>query len=135
MRRLAWGVLLLCACSAAPGAAPVDPSSTPASDPASDPARPDDVSIHGSGHGSGHGPDGATDDAGNDAHDWCAAAEARLEELGCRDPRGDPMWVNRRGERFRDTCRVAQDQGGIFLDPQCIAHAQRCEEANACPPG
>jgi hypothetical protein len=65
--------------------------------------------------------------------DWCAAAEARLEKLDCRDPRGDPMWVNRRGERFADTCRTAYEQGGVFLNPQCIAEAASCQEANACP--
>jgi hypothetical protein len=45
--------------------------------------------------------------------DWCAAAEARLEKL--------------------DTCRTAYEQGGVFLDPQCIAEAGSCQEANACP--
>lgn len=67
--------------------------------------------------------------------DWCAAAEARLEALECRDPRGDPMWVNRRGERFAETCRTTFEQGGVFLDPQCIAEAQTCQEADACPAG
>lgn len=65
--------------------------------------------------------------------DWCAAAEARLEALDCRDPRGDPMWVNRRGERFAETCQTAYEQGGLFLNPQCIAEAAGCQEANACP--
>ena len=65
--------------------------------------------------------------------DSCAAAEARLEKLDCRDPRGDPMWVNRRGERFAETCRTAYEQGGVFLDPECIAEAASCQEANACP--
>ena len=65
--------------------------------------------------------------------DHCESAEERLEALQCRDRRGDPLWVNRRGERFRDTCRIIQEQGGVFLDPQCIAGAQTCEEANACP--
>jgi hypothetical protein len=67
--------------------------------------------------------------------DWCAAAEERLEALECRDPRGDPMWVNRRGERFAETCHAAYEQGGVFLDPQCIAEARSCQEANACPAG
>lgn len=65
--------------------------------------------------------------------DFCAAAERQLEKLECRDPRGDPMWVNRSGERFADTCRKIQDEGGIFLDPRCIASAKTCQEANACP--
>ncbi|WP_428264084.1 hypothetical protein [Haliangium sp.] len=67
--------------------------------------------------------------------DWCVAAEARLESLDCRDPRGDPMWENRRGERFADTCHTLQDEGGVFVDPECIANAATCEEANACPIG
>lgn len=65
--------------------------------------------------------------------DHCAQAEARLEALGCRDRRGDPMWVNRKGERFAQTCRTIQEQGGVFIDPACIAGAESCEEANACP--
>lgn len=129
MRRLAWGVLLLmCGCSSAPGPGPAEPASPDqASVRASDTGTPDDPGRDAS---SDAGTASASDDR---AGDWCAAAEARLEELDCRDPRGDPMWVNRRGERFRDTCRVAQDQGGIFLNPECIARAQSCEEASACP--
>jgi hypothetical protein len=65
--------------------------------------------------------------------DWCAAAEARLESLDCRDPRGEPMWVNRSGERFAVTCRTTYEQGSVFLNPQCIAEARSCKEANACP--
>lgn len=65
--------------------------------------------------------------------DWCASAEARLESLDCRDPRGEPMWVNRNGERFAVTCRTAYEGGGVFLNPQCIAEADSCAEANACP--
>jgi hypothetical protein len=65
--------------------------------------------------------------------DWCAAAEARLESLDCRDPRGDPLWVNRNGERFAATCKTSYEQGGMFLNPQCIAEARGCTEANACP--
>lgn len=66
--------------------------------------------------------------------DECEAAEKRLEELECKDRRGDPMWVNKRGERFQETCRIAQDEGTIFLNPKCIANAKTCEEANTCPP-
>lgn len=66
--------------------------------------------------------------------DQCLAAEARLEELQCKDLRGDPMWVNRRGERFSQTCEIAQEQGMIFLNPACIASAPDCAAADACPP-
>lgn len=65
--------------------------------------------------------------------DFCDEAEAKLEELGCRDRRGDPMWVNRNGERFAATCQTIQDEGGVFLDPKCIANAKTCEEAMSCP--
>ncbi len=65
--------------------------------------------------------------------DSCEQAERRLEELACLDRRGDPMWVNRNGERFADTCRTAQSEGGIFFNPRCVAAAQSCEEALACP--
>ncbi|GAB4520467.1 MAG: hypothetical protein Tsb0020_39110 [Haliangiales bacterium] len=70
---------------------------------------------------------------GHGGADLCAAAEARLESLDCRDPRGEPMWVNRGGERFAETCRKASNQGGVFLDPGCIANAASCAEANQCP--
>jgi len=63
----------------------------------------------------------------------CDAAQAQLKKLDCRDPKGDPMWVNRRGEEFADTCRRIQTEGGIFIDPACIAGATTCEEANTCP--
>ena len=63
----------------------------------------------------------------------CGAAEQRLLELECRDQRGQPMWVNARGEGFGDSCRQAQQEGGVFLNPRCIAGAQSCEEADQCP--
>ena len=66
--------------------------------------------------------------------DQCEAAEEKLEELECKDRRGDPMWVNRKGEPFQETCRIAQEEGTIFLNPKCIANAKTCEEANDCPP-
>lgn len=66
--------------------------------------------------------------------DQCESAEKKLEELECKDRRGDPMWVNKKGERFQETCRRAQEEGTIFLNPKCIANAKTCEEANVCPP-
>ncbi|HSN97966.1 MAG TPA: hypothetical protein VLS89_06695 [Candidatus Nanopelagicales bacterium] len=64
--------------------------------------------------------------------DWCREAEIRLEALACKDPRGEPMWVNRRGERFAETCRVTQKEGGVFLNPRCIAQVEACSEVDAC---
>jgi hypothetical protein len=65
--------------------------------------------------------------------DWCGAAEQRLEELQCKDMRGDPMWVNKNGERFKQTCETAQEEGRVALNPRCIAEAPSCEEAKRCP--
>ncbi|AKT40316.1 hypothetical protein [Chondromyces crocatus] len=64
--------------------------------------------------------------------DHCQAAERRLEALQCMNPRGEPMWVNRLGERFAETCRVTQDEGGVFLNPRCIAGVSACSEVDAC---
>jgi hypothetical protein len=65
--------------------------------------------------------------------DMCGDAEATLERLQCKDSLGDPMWVNKRGERFAETCRIAQEEALIFLDPKCITNAATCKEANECP--
>ena len=65
--------------------------------------------------------------------DMCDAAGARLEKLGCADRTGQPMWINKKEVPFGETCREAQDSGGIFLDPRCITAAPSCEEANKCP--
>ncbi|WP_141699173.1 hypothetical protein [Candidatus Thiosymbion oneisti] len=65
--------------------------------------------------------------------DYCLKAEQNLKRMQCKDRAGDPMWVNRRGERFRDTCKTAQREGRIFLNPKCIANAKSCTEANRCP--
>lgn len=66
--------------------------------------------------------------------DVCGEAGKNIEELKCLDRRGDPMWVNRNGEKFEETCRKLQEEGGIFLDPKCIAAATTCEQVVACPP-
>ncbi len=65
--------------------------------------------------------------------DKCDDAEATLERMQCRDSLGDPMWVNKRGERFQETCRKAQEEALIFLDPACVATATACAAANECP--
>lgn len=65
--------------------------------------------------------------------DWCQAAEDNLFELECTNPDGTPMWVNQDGEKFKVTCEIIQDEGLIFLNPKCIASAETCDEANACP--
>lgn len=65
--------------------------------------------------------------------DWCDRAEKNLERLECKDLRGDPMWVNKNGEKFGQTCEEAQVDGRIFLNPQCIAKSIDCEETKLCP--
>lgn len=65
--------------------------------------------------------------------DSCGAAEDRLEELQCFDSSGDPMWVNRIGEPFQETCRKAQEEALIFVNPRCVVEALTCNEANRCP--
>ncbi len=65
---------------------------------------------------------------------YCLKAEQNLERLQCRDRAGDPMWVNRREERFRHTCETAQREGRIFLNPKCVANAKSCAKAKQCPP-
>jgi hypothetical protein len=63
----------------------------------------------------------------------CSAAGANLEKLQCRDPRGNPMWVNKEGEPFQKTCEIAQEEGRVSVAPTCVAAAKDCEEANSCP--
>ena len=65
--------------------------------------------------------------------DQCLAAEQTLEKLQCKDRAGDPMWVNKLGERFGETCRKAQEEGRIFINPACVSTAGSCEKANQCP--
>jgi len=65
--------------------------------------------------------------------DKCVAAEKNLERLKCKDRAGDPMWVNKKGERFGQTCRVAQKEGRIFLNPACVKDAKTCTAAKKCP--
>jgi len=65
--------------------------------------------------------------------DLCGEAEVRIIELQCKDRRGDPMWINRNGEKFEDTCRIAQKEGGIFLNPKCVRGAKTCAEMRNCP--
>lgn len=65
--------------------------------------------------------------------DQCLAAEQQLEKLQCRDRAGDPMWVNKIDERFGETCRKAQQEGRIFLNPKCVAEAPDCDKAKSCP--
>ncbi len=44
------------------------------------------------------------------------------------------MWVNKHGEKFEDTCRTLQEEGGVFINPKCITLSKTCKEVKACPP-
>jgi len=63
----------------------------------------------------------------------CKDAEVTLMSLRCMDSLGNPMWVNKKGERFEETCRKVQEEALIFVDPRCITNATTCEEVNECP--
>lgn len=65
--------------------------------------------------------------------DWCEAADANIEKLQCLDRAGDPMWVNKHGERFVQTCQRNQDEGRVFLNPRCVATAASCDIVKKCP--
>lgn len=65
--------------------------------------------------------------------DWCLEAELNLELMECKDRAGDPMWVNKLGERFEKTCKTAQQEGRIFINPKCISESDSCEKAKICP--
>ena len=65
--------------------------------------------------------------------DKCDAAEQQLRTLKCHDRQGRPMWVNLDGEPFGRTCRIAQEEGRVSVNPTCISTAKTCEETNRCP--
>ncbi len=44
------------------------------------------------------------------------------------------MWVNKKSERFEETCRIIQEEGLISINPRCVMEAESCDEAKACPP-
>lgn len=46
--------------------------------------------------------------------DDCARAGARLTELQCRAPTGQPLWVSPRGVPFEEACRAAYADGRDF---------------------
>jgi len=63
----------------------------------------------------------------------CEAAEQNIERLQCKDRLGNPMWINKRGERFKVMCEQVQTEGGVFLNPKCASEATTCKEVNQCP--
>lgn len=63
----------------------------------------------------------------------CDKAGENIQALKCLDRKGNPMWENLRGVAFAETCKIVQEQGGVFVDPSCIASAKNCAEVMTCP--
>lgn len=61
--------------------------------------------------------------------DWCDKAETNLEKLGCTARDGSSM-----SDGFTEICHRVQEEGGIFLNPKCVATAATCDVAKSCPP-
>lgn len=78
-------------------------------------------------------------DSGVDAHvdsgapkDICAAAEAKLLTLQCKDPRGRLLGgPNLSGTKWADICRDVT-AGQADMKPGCISVAKSCTEVEAC---
>lgn len=66
--------------------------------------------------------------------DACEDAGKNLKTMQCRDRHGNPMWENKHGEPFSETCRTLQEEGNIYINPTCIRDSKTCDEAKACPP-
>lgn len=63
----------------------------------------------------------------------CAAAGQNLQKLQCRDPKGNPLWVNLDGVSFEQTCTIDQQEGRVSVSPTCVAKSSTCPEAEQCP--
>jgi hypothetical protein len=55
--------------------------------------------------------------------EWCDEAEKNLLALGCEE--GQPT---KKGKSFTDFCVETQKEGGIDLNPKCLASIKRCDE-------
>lgn len=65
--------------------------------------------------------------------DYCVAAQTNLKKLECKRPDGVFLWINEKGELFGVTCQRIQDEGGVFVNPRCLAEATNCKEVEKCP--
>jgi len=63
----------------------------------------------------------------------CGAAGDNVKKLQCKDRAGDPMWVNKNGETFKEICERVQEKGGVFMNPKCVMNATSCDEVKQCP--
>jgi hypothetical protein len=59
----------------------------------------------------------------------CAAAGARLLELGCRGPDGVPLWRTPGGLPFEAACRAAADDRREWR-ADCLARLQSCTDVD-----
>jgi hypothetical protein len=55
--------------------------------------------------------------------EWCDDAEKNLLALGCEE--GQPT---KRGKSFTEFCIDTQKNGGIDLNPKCLATIKSCDE-------
>lgn len=55
--------------------------------------------------------------------EWCDDAEKNLLALGCEE--GQPT---KKGKSFTDFCVETQRDGGIDLNPKCLASIKSCDE-------
>jgi hypothetical protein len=61
--------------------------------------------------------------------DWCPKAELNLKKLQCKARDGSFMHEN-----FTSICEEIQEEGGIFVNPRCVATSSTCDEIKKCPP-
>jgi hypothetical protein len=63
--------------------------------------------------------------------DWCDEAETNIANLnnglGCKARDGSDM-----AEGFTEMCHRVQEEGGIFLNPKCVATAASCDAVKKC---
>jgi hypothetical protein len=57
--------------------------------------------------------------------EWCDEAEKNLLALGCEEGR-----PTKRGKSFTEFCLETQQDGGIDLNPQCLATIKSCDEVD-----
>jgi len=57
----------------------------------------------------------------------CEAAGERLEELGCRDGSGTPLWRTPEGKSFAEACAYSLEQGRDWC-PEALAKIANCGE-------
>jgi hypothetical protein len=64
----------------------------------------------------------------------CERAGERLEELGCRDKSGAPLWQTPEGKPFAEACDYSASMGRDWK-PECLATIHDCGEIDAAMRG